>query len=207
MKTTFASSIFPRPQRGGYTLVEVLITLVTAVLVVGAVMAAHIYGLKMLQFTKPKLSASDEARKALALITTDVRSARAIRLGNMAGGSYSNFTRLAPFSLQVGSAIQVFPTTNYSRYIIYFWDATTQKLMRTADGATATSVVANSISNQMIFRAEDFAGNTLSNDFNNRVIAMKLEFYQIQYPITAIGPGNYYDSYQLNAKLTRRTLQ
>ena len=57
-----------------------------------------------------------------------------------------------------------------------------------------------------IFRCEDYAGVLQSNSFNNRVIAMELNFYQIQYPKTPVGPGNYYDFYRLRAKITRRTL-
>jgi len=34
---------------------------------------------------------------------------------------------------------------------------------------------------------------------------MKLQFFQIQYPIIRIGPGNYYDFYQLSTKITKRT--
>ena len=71
---------------------------------------------------------------------------------------------------------------------------------------TATYVVANSVSNEFVFRAEDHLGQPVSNNFNNRVIAMDLNFYQIQYPIMLVGPGQYYDFYQLRAKITRRTL-
>jgi len=193
--------------RSGYTLVEVLVTMVTMVLVVSAVMAAHIYGLKMVQFVKPKLGASDEARNAIALITDEIRSARVLKIGSVQRvGGTNVFTEVSPFTQQAGSALQLYPSTNYNQYILYYWDISDKKLKRTVDGTTSTYIVANSVSNQMIFTAEDFAGNVLSNNFNNRVLGMTLQFYQIQYPITAVGPGNYYDFYQLRAKITRRTL-
>lgn len=189
--------------RGGYTLVEVLVTMVSVLMLVGATMAAYIYGLRIVQFTKPKLSASDEARVAIGLMTDEIRSARSIKLGT---GSITGFTEVAAFSPQQGSALQIYPTTNLNQFIRYYWDGVDKKLKRTTNGTSATLIVANSVSNELVFRAEDNQGNVLSNNFNNRVIGMTLQFYQIQYPVMAVGPGNYYDFYQLRAKMTRRTL-
>lgn len=191
------------PARAGYTLVEVLVTMVTMILAVGAVLAAYIYAIKMTQYTRPKLGASDEARQAISLITDEIRSARSLKVGS---GNLSGFTECAPFSAQKGNAIQICPTTNTSQFIRYYWDSADKKLKRTTDGSSSSLVVANAVSNQLIFTAEDHLGNVLSNNFNNRVIGMTLSFYQIQYPVTPVGPGNYYDYYQLRARITRRTL-
>jgi type II secretory pathway pseudopilin PulG len=187
----------------GFSLVELMITMVSTVLVVGGVISAYMYGLRMTQFTKPKLEAADEARKAISLITDEIRSARNIKIGS---GTINTFTEVAPFAPQVGSAIQLYPTTNTTTYIRYFWDSSEKKLKRTADGLSATYVIANSVSNEMVFRSEDHLGNLLSNNFNNRVISMTLNFYQIQYPVTPIGSGQYYDFYQLRTRITRRTV-
>ena len=203
MKTLPVSFARSARRRAGFTLVEMLITMVTVVMVTGAILSAYIYGLKMTQYTKPKLGASDEARLAISLLTDEIRSSRVVKIGS---GSVSSFTEVSPFTAQVGSALQLYPSTNYNSFIRYFWDTTDQKLKRTTNGMTSTYVVANSVSNEFVFRAEDHLGNLLSNNFNNRVIAMDLQFYQIQYPITPVGPGNYYDFYQLRCKFTRRTL-
>jgi hypothetical protein len=198
----------PRPgkfasRQRAATLVETLITVVTAVMVVGAIMSAYIYALKIVQFTRPKLSASDEARQAVSLLTEEIRGARLIKIGS---GNVSNFTEAGAFSPQIGSALQLYPTTNYNSFVRYFWDSGDKKLKRTTNGMTATFVVANSVSNQLVFSAEDHLGQVSSNNFNNRVIAMDLRFYQIQHPIVMVGPGQYYDFYQLRTKITRRTL-
>jgi hypothetical protein len=177
--------------------------MVTVIMIIGAMMSAYVYALKTVQFTKPKLGASDEARQAISLLTEEIRGARMIRIGT---GSLNSFTEANAFTQQVGSAIQVYPTTNYNSFIRYFWDSNTKKLMRTTNGMTATYVVANSVSNEMVFRVEDHLGNVETNNLDNRVIAMELRFYQIQYPIMLVGPGQYYDFYQLRAKITRRTL-
>jgi hypothetical protein len=68
-------------------------------------------------------------------------------------------------------------------------------------------VVANAITNSMVFTSEDFSGTVISNNLNNRVIGLSLQFYQLQYPKVTIGPGSYYDFYQLRTKITRRALE
>lgn len=191
-------------QRRAATLVEFMVAMVTMMIAVGATLSAYIYGLKTAEFIKPKLGASDEARKAVSLLVEEVREAKLVRIGN---GSISTFSEVSPWARQEGSAIQIYPTTNFtSPYIRYFWDSADKKLKRTTNGMTAAMVVANSVSNQMIFRSEDYSGTVLSNNNNNRVIAMTLEFFQIQYPETPVGPGNYYDYYRLSTKITRRSL-
>ncbi len=203
---TFRPSPRAAARRRAFTLIELLVTMVTTVLVVGGAMAAYAYGLRTVQYVNPKLGSSDEARKAISLLTDEIRAARSIKIGS---GTISSFTEVGPWVAQQGNALQVYPTVDTNSYIRYFWDSTDERLKRTTNGTTTTLVIANWVSNrtdQAIFRCEDFAGRLLSNSFNNRVIAMELNFYQIQYPKTPVGPGNYYDYYRLSAKFTRRTL-
>jgi type II secretory pathway component PulJ len=193
-------------RRRAFTLLELLVTMVTTVLVVGGAMAAYGYGLRTVQYVNPKLGSSDEARKAISLLTDEIRAARSLKIGS---GTIASFTEVGPFAAQQGNALQVYPTVNTNAYIRYFWDSTDQQLKRTTNGTTATLVIANWVSNrtdQTIFQSQDYAGRVLSNSANNRVISMELNFYQIQYPKTPVGPGNYYDYYKLSAKFTRRTL-
>ena len=192
-----------RQARNGFSLIELMFTMVTMVLVVGAVIGSYIYGLKMMQFTRPKLEASDEARRTISLITDEIRSARSIKIGT---GTLTSFTEVAPFSQQVGSAIQLYPTTNTTQFIRYFWDSSEKKLKRTTDGFTASYVVASAVSNEMVFRAEDHAGNVLSNNYNNRAISMTLSFSQPQGIDTPGASLNYYDFYQLRTRIARRTI-
>ena len=113
---------------------------------------------------------------------------------------------MGAFAEQKGSALELNPTTNFNQYVRYFYDTNDSKLKRTTDGVSSTYVVANSVTNRTVFRAEDYDGKPRVTSDNNRIIAMELSFYQIQYPITPVGPGNYYDFYQLRSKITRRTL-
>lgn len=204
MKTCPAHGVSGARRIGAaFTLPEYLVTMTIFVLLIVSAMTAYIYGLRMYEYTKPKLSASDQARQVLSLLTHEVRSANLVRIGD---GGLSSFTEIAPNTLQLGSAIQLYPTTNRTDFVRYYWSTTDKTLRRTTNGTSFTYVMAQSISNQMVFSSEDYQGNILTNNENNRVIGLTLQFYQIQYPIMTVGPGNYYDFYQVRAKITRRSL-
>jgi type II secretory pathway pseudopilin PulG len=184
-------------RRKGFTISEFMVATVVVMMVLGGVMGTYLYGLRTVEFVKPKLDASEEGRKAISLLLHEVRSAHLLRIGN---GSLSTFVEVPPNTLQQGSAIEINPTTNQNDFVRYFWDAGDERLKRTTDGATATQVIANSVTNRLVFTAEDFSGRVLTNNFNNRVIGLTLQFSKSQ------GLGTLRDSYQLRTKITRRTI-
>jgi prepilin-type N-terminal cleavage/methylation domain-containing protein len=190
--------------QGGYTLPELMVSMVLILLVTSAVISTHIFGLRLFEMVKAKLGASDEARAAISAMVAEIRSAKVVRIGT---GTLSTFTEVAPNTNQVGNSIQVYSSTNLNSFVRYYWDDADQKLKRTTNGTSFVRIVANSISNQMVFTSEDFKGNLLTNNENNRVIGLTLQFYQLEFPYVKIGPGNYYDFYQLRTKITRRTLE
>lgn len=183
-----------------FTLAEVMIAMVTLMVVLAAALAGYLYGLRMVQFTRPKLGASDDARKTIAYLTEDVRSAHKIDLGTRSGAT---FTELPVFSTQVASAMKLYPGTNTNSFIIYYWDGTDKTLKRTTNTSAGT-VVATAVTNQMLFTAEDYRGFPYTNENASMIIGVTLQFNQIQFPKTAVGPGYYYDYYQLRAKINKR---
>lgn len=187
----------------GFTLPEQFLAMTVVVMVLGGVITTHLYGLRMFELVKLKLNTADQARLALTLLNEEIRSAYLIRVGE---GSADSFTEAAINTPQTGSAIQIYPSSDTNRFIRYFWDEETHCLKRLDSGSGQVSIVAEAVSNAVVFSAEDFAGNIQTNNYNNRVIGLTLQFYQIQYPQTPIGPGGLYDFYQLKAKITRRTL-
>lgn len=195
-----------KPGQSAYTLVEVMIAMSIMLMALVGVLAVQAFGMRLFELTKSKLGASDDARKAIDLLCTEIRSAKIIRIGT-GGPGVTNFTDCAPGTPQVGGAIQIYPTTNAVPFVRYYWNSATNQLERSPNGISAFTVVANFITNSTIFSAEDAFGNVLTNNQNNRVIALKLQFYQMQYPIVRIGPGNYYDFYQLSTRTTRRALE
>ena len=193
-----------RRHRLAFTLPEALIAMSLFMVVMGGVVFSHMYGLKMFQLARSKLGASDEARRAVSKLVEEIRSAKIIRIGS---GGLTNFTTKGMTETQSGNAIQVYPTTNTASFVRYYWDSADNRLKRTTNGVSSVYVVASAISNQVVFTAENHLGQVLTNNNNNRVIGLTLQFYQLQYPTIDIGPGGLYDFYQLRTRITRRALE
>lgn len=210
MKTKTASIFSTRWSVGrlrselAHTLPELMVTSAILSMVIAGAIMTHLVGANMYQMTKAKLGASDEARAAISKLVDEIRAAKVLKVGN---GTLSEFTQSSANTPQMGNAIQIYLSTNTNSYIRYYWDAGDKRLKRTTNGAYSAYVVANAISNDLIFSAEDHLGNVITNPQNNRVIGMRLEFFQIAYPIINIGPGGLYDYYRLSTRITRRCLE
>lgn len=188
----------------GFTLNEIMVTMAILLMVLAGMLSAHLFGMRMLEITKAKLGANDEARRAIGWLIEEVRTAKIVKIGK---GDLGSFAEVETGTKQKGNALQIYPTADTNTFIRYFWDAADNRLKRTTDGAASVAIVASSITNQNVFTAEDHLGNLLENNQNNRVIGLTLQFYQIQYPIVPIGAGQFYDFYQLRTKITRRALE
>jgi len=184
-----------------FTLVELQLSTVVIVLVISAVIASNLIGMKMYEVTRTKVSASDHARYAVGLLTQDIRTANRVQIGS---GSLGSFTAVSNGVALQGAAIKIYPTTNATPYIQYYLDSADQKLKRFTNGATAASVVAEFVTNSVVFKAEDHRGTNLTAFQGNWVVGLNLQFYQLQYPVVTVGAGGLYDYYQLNTKITRR---
>jgi type II secretory pathway pseudopilin PulG len=187
-----------------FTLTEVLIAVALFSLVIVGVVYTHVFGLKMATLTSSKLSATHGAREALNRVRDEIRSGKTLYVGNSDGAT---FTHIAANSPQVGNALQIHRTADTNVFVRYYLDTAEKSLLRKFSGDNQTEVIAKYITNQMVFRAEDHLGNALTNDQNNRVIRMTLEFYQWEFPIARAGGGNYYDYYRLQTKITRRAIE
>jgi hypothetical protein len=170
-----------RRGRAAFTLVEVMIASVIFLMVIGSVLTANIFGIRMMQITQPKMSASVAARQTMSLLVAEITSAKLVSIGT---GDVASFARVADGTPKQGNAIQLYPTTDTNVFIRYYADSVKQSLNRTISGATNSAVVAGGIANTTVFTGEDAQGNILTN--------------------MAVGPGNYFKSYVLNARVTRR---
>ena len=184
-----------------YTLTEIMVTMAVILMVLAAVVSCHLVGLRLFELTKSKLGASDDARKAIGLLISEIRSAKIARVGS---GDDSGFKGVGLNTPQLGSALQIYPSTNTNVWVRYFWDASDQTLKRATSDSGNVVVVAHSISNELVFSAEDFTGKPLTNNSLDYVIGLNLQFSQLQYPSVKIGPGNFYSSYQLQTRVTPR---
>lgn len=188
----------------GFSLVEQMVAVMIISMVIAGAMTIHIFGLRLYNITEAKLSSGDEARRAISLLIDEIRSAKIVRVGS---GSLTSFSGAGVDSEQQGSAIQIYPTTNTAEWIRYYWDSTDQKLKRTEDGLNSYLVIAQSISNSIVFTSEDYSGTVLTNNQNNRVIGLTMEFEQVVDLTTGTTNDGLYDYYRLRAKITRRALE
>jgi hypothetical protein len=180
---------------------EILIAMTVFVFLVAGIIAANLFGLRMFQVNETKLNATEWSRKTFGKITDEIHSCNAVSLGNMTTNGI--FEGLLNGEMQQGTAIEIQPTTNAASLIYYFVDSSDETFRRTvvAPGGTNTIIMADSVTNTIVFTAQDLSGNVLTNNQNNRVIHLALEFYQPERFM--VGP----DSYKLETSVTRRAVQ
>jgi hypothetical protein len=234
MKLLLPNQIGPRRTADcAFTFAEMCIAMGVFSMVVAAMVAVQLFGLRMYTLAATKLSATEGCRKTLNAIRDQIREANYVDVG-ICTSTPSFFNSLSTNSSQIGNAAKVFPTVytnayNYNAtyntniYSLFYLDTTDPKNYKmtrftVASNAantglvTSTAVLAGYITNLDIFTAEDYQGTPLTNEltWNKReVISIKLQFYQWEYPIAKVGTnggGNMYDSYQLRTRITQRAL-
>lgn len=174
-------------------------------MIVTGTVAVTMFGMRQDQLTRSKLGMSAQSRKGINQLINDIRKARDIQIGS---GDRTSFTEVSTGEPQVGKAIQVVLSTNASDYVRYYLDESKQELRRYVSGATQATVVAQFLTNRVIFQAEDYSGSnvlTVSPDAVtfNYVVGINLEFYQFLYPRTTISTNSHYNYYRLQFKATR----
>jgi prepilin-type N-terminal cleavage/methylation domain-containing protein len=189
----------------GFTLPEILIALAVFMLLLAGIVAANLFGLRMFQVNENKLGATEWSRKTFGQITDEIQSCNAVSVGNMTTNDIFEPLSL-PGERQEGNAIEIQPTTNTAILIHYFMDAADETFRRTeiAPGVTTntnTLILADSVTNTMIFNAQDFSGNVLTTNQNNQIIHLTLEFYQPNRFIVGA------DHYRLETSVARRAVQ
>lgn len=187
--------------QSGFTLPEVMMAMGLLVIVLGGTVAGHLFGIRVMDRTNAKASASAEARRNLNALTEEICSAKNVVVGN---GSQTSFSQAGMYVPQKGGALQIYPSTNTNVFIRYYLDSSAKTLTRMTNGASTGVIVANGIKNSDLFTAEDFAGNILSNNQNNCVIGLALQFCQVYSANQPVGTNDFYTSYQVRSKIARR---
>jgi hypothetical protein len=216
MKNPFSSKSHSARRCAGFTLVETMTaTWIFCVIFTGIIIAVQIFGLRVYTLAATKLSATGSGLKVLNQIRNDIRESKTVNVGNLTTiGSPSTFALTGDTNKNFGNALQVFPGTNTSAWNVYYLDTSGStnylKMASTANGSTFSTPVtlASYVTNLVVFDAEDCRGNVLTNDANNRIIRMELDFYQWEFPVGVVGGVglNAYDFYRLTTKITRRQI-
>jgi type II secretory pathway component PulJ len=195
------------PALGGlaFTLVEVMITMGIFSLATLGLITLHLFGQRHDQLVLSKLGASDQSRRAFGQLTEDIRAAKIWRIGN---GEFSDFTAIPNGTAQQGNAVRLQLTIAPSNYIVYYFDTAERQLYRQHSGSPLpertliASGLTNVTANSMLFRAENYRGDTQTDLTHKGVVGVLLEFAEYQYPMTQVGPGQRYDYYKMEFKVT-----
>lgn len=183
--------------RSAFTLPEIMIAMTVFIFLVGGIVFANLYGLSMFRITQTKLSATDDARKTIGQLTEEIRTCKKSWVGNVKNGS---FVQLLDGEKRVGNALMIFPTTNTANYILYFVNPADQTFRRTTSKPVVTTILAESITNTIVFSERSHSGKILTNNQNNYLVQFNLEFFQ---PKRHLQVSDYY---KLETSVTRRSV-
>ncbi len=197
--------LVPFRNQTGHTLIEAMFAMSIMVMVVMALMSAHLVGMRQNQLIESKAGASDSSRRTLSKMPEDIRGSKMWLIGNLSSQTFVKITN----GLVRGNALQLYQTTNGSSYIRYYFDLTDAtnsngKLLRATDSSLSAPVVmASNLIDTLYFTAEDFAGVTATNTATSKtpyksVIHTTLQFKQFQYPLTQVGSNCLFDYYRLD---------
>lgn len=200
MKAVSRPRSFRSPVSGGFTLPEVMVVAAIFSLLIIATISSQIFGLKMYRISESKMTTTAGARKILDRIQGEIRSGKLLYVGT--GDSYS-FNYVSNNAPHIGNALRICPTTDTNIFVCYYVDAN-NCLNRMESSSSNVVTIATHVTNQVVFQAEDFQGNVLTNYDKNRVIRLTLQFYQRDYASgKSVGSG-LYDYYQLQTRIARR---
>src|SRR3974390_1449252 len=140
-----------------FTLTEMMVSVAIFILLVGGIVSANLFGLRMFQIEETKLNASDQARRIVGVLMDEIHSCETFQIGTFTNGTFTGLPLGAP---QIGPALIVYPTTNITNYIMYFVNTGDQKFRRATSVPGSTRILARSVTNATdLFRAQDYLGH------------------------------------------------
>lgn len=185
-----------------YTLVEIMVSMAIFSMVVLGVVSSNIFGLKLYEVSKTKLGVNDYSRRALSEMTTDIRESKAAYVGT---GTATTFTEPVAGVIRQGNALQINPLRNNTNVFIRYFKDTDQRIKMVTDTNATPVLIADYVSNNVVFAEEDFRGNVLTNRQACSVISLNLNFFKIEFPVVLIGQGGFYEYYAIRTRITRRS--
>jgi Prokaryotic N-terminal methylation motif len=202
MNTPISHPAAARRRKQALTLVELMTTMgIFSIVILGSI-SLQLFGLRQDQLVQSKLGASDQSRQFLMKMGWEIRSAKKWEVGNVV--SSGNFVEIPEGQPQRGTGIRIYPGPTTNSYIQYHFNTNARVLLRLQSGVTGTTTVAQDLTNNMAFQAEDYRGTvqTAGTGLWRNCIRIILEFAQYQYPLTQVGPGRLYDYYKVEFKVS-----
>jgi len=206
-----------RARVAGFTLVEIYIVSAILVILVLAITATQFFAARVYTLSATKLTSTAVGRKAMNDLRDAIRSAVGVQVGtyNPTANTYSIISNGLP---QIGNALVIYPnvpTNNSGNSLnsgtIYFMNqqssniCTVSYINNVVQTATLTNNVIVYLTNYYAFDAEDAFTNVLTTYSKSRVIHIKLQFCQWEFPLAGVaGQNALYDYYQLQTRATMR---
>lgn len=205
-----------RARFAGFTLVETYVVMALFSFLVIATIAIQFFAAHVYTLAATKLTATASGRKIMNAIRDQVRGGGVVQVG-IYNHATSIFTNIPIGSLQIGNALVIYtnnPNNPNTKNLgtIYFMNPQASNICSVviANGAVLTATLANNIvvyiTNYYAFDAEDCSNNILTTYDNNRLIHVKFQFSQWEYPLAGAGNGAMYDYYQLQTRVAPRII-
>ena len=190
------------------TLPDLLIATSLFLMMIAGVVTTNMFAMRQDELSNSKLGANDQSRLALDLLLGEIRACKGVELGTGTATSFVPLTNGVP---QQANCIQITPSTNTAIWIRYYFNTNNNngELRRTTSIDTNTYLICTGLTNTMLFSVADFTGTNLlttdpTNYTHNYVVSATFQFYQYQYPLTLVGPNQFYNYYRVGFKASRR---
>ena len=209
---------FSRARFAGFTVVEIYVASATFILLVIAITAVQFFAARVYTLAATKLTATAAGRKIMNDIREQTREGIQVEVGIYTPAN-NTFTNIPIGSPQIGNALVIYSNNpnatdasgNPNSGIIYFMNIAASNMCSVAitNGVVQTATRVDNIivyiTNYFVFDAEDCSNNILTTYDNNRLIHMKFQFSQWEYPLAGVvGQNAMYDFYQLQTRVAPR---
>jgi hypothetical protein len=213
--------LHPRARVAGFTLVEIFTVSAVFGLVMIAIVATQFFAARVYTLAATKLTATESGRKVMNYIREQIREGCDVEVGIFTPSTLT-FSNVPEGSPQIGNAVVIYtnnPNLSYNTNsgIIYFMNPQASNICSvmvtnpfqgslTVLPATLVTNVVVYITNYYAFDAEDCNDNILITSQNNRLIHVKFQYCQWEYPLAGVGNGAMYDYYQLQTRVAPRII-
>jgi Tfp pilus assembly protein PilW len=201
-KPSNANGLLERRRQCALTLAEMMITMAVFSLLVIGMVYTSMFCFRLDELANSKVGASESARRGFDSLAADIRAAKMWFIGS---GNQTSFVACGNATNQLGNALKVYYTTDTNSYVIYYFDTNACTLYRYTNGMSTSKLIMNGLTNasgnSMSFHAERYDGTTLSDLQFKYVIVTIMEFCQYQYPLTKVGPNDFYNYYKMQMKV------
>lgn len=160
-----------RAARAGFTLTEFMVVAAIFMLVIGGVISAHLFGLRLLTTIDSMGGMVDADRRLIQRMENEIAAAKSWYVGL---GTATFFQPAPQDREQRGNALQIYPTSDNRTYVRYYVDTTQQALLRLDSRTRQSMVLAKNVVGSEVFTAENIQGQVFTNQSQAAVIGMDL---------------------------------